>query len=153
MGSPIAYESRRKELEHLWAENFPDILPSITNYDVTQSFIDLIESKNQINNKYNNIEFSEQARLLEEDTTQIRTKGSARSSDFRSNSNLLNEELTVSSKKLSIIENNHNVHNYLLQYLKCCSIGVILGDVLFIHGGLHSYNIGLVLFTFNLLFY
>ena len=30
----------------------------------------------------------------------------------------------------------------LTQYLQCGSIALVLGDVLFLHGGLHEYNMG-----------
>ena len=152
MGSPIAFESRRKELEQIWNEKYPHIPPKVTNSEITKSFIDLIETNNSNeNDKYDNIGLSEPTGMFDDDEIDVASKSSNRSIDFcvnpKLNSGTVMSSPVLSNKLLSVSAiaaagQTWDNDNYLLQYLKCCSIGVIIGDVLFIHGGLHSYNLG-----------
>ena len=145
MGSPIAYESRKKELEKIWTEKYPNIPATISNNEITQSFIDLIDSSESIksrklNQKDNNIGLSEFV-VNDNNLIELNTKTSTRSIDFHTNNNT--EEINNNTNTdITTSVNIWNNDNYLLQYLKNCSIGVIIGDLLFIHGGLHSYNLG-----------
>eukprot|EP00595_Chromulina_sp_UTEXLB2642_P000516 CAMPEP_0196763616 /NCGR_PEP_ID=MMETSP1095-20130614/4430_1 /TAXON_ID=96789 ORGANISM="Chromulina nebulosa, Strain UTEXLB2642" /NCGR_SAMPLE_ID=MMETSP1095 /ASSEMBLY_ACC=CAM_ASM_000446 /LENGTH=317 /DNA_ID=CAMNT_0042117199 /DNA_START=452 /DNA_END=1402 /DNA_ORIENTATION=- len=144
MGAPAAYESRKIELNLIKSTFDPSIYPSnyiysnsISDDEVTQSFLDLIDTKidnkevvkidGEIDNKRNGKRDSKTDGKID---SQISNTVDTQLEDYQEADSTTNESIRF--------------NGLLLEYLYHAKICLILADVLFIHGAIHPYNLGWV---------
>lgn len=125
MGSPLAFEYRRKELQSL---GFP-----YSDQDVTNSFISIITPTNNTANTNTNNHIS--TRSSSTSTSNFSTT----SSSIMSSSIPTTTSPTSSSSSISSISCFQGV---LVEYLLEGEIVVILGDTLYVHGAILPSNMG-----------